>query len=165
MPFVLVAIGLLLIIVAVRNNQDSFYAQLAKDFLGQGNFTLWIAAIVVLGSLGYYKPIKPAVDLFLLLMLVAFFLSNHNQAAFEQLLPTIQNAFSNAHNVVAPAAPANATAPGSPLGSPLAIATPPAGSLPNASGSAASINNILHTAPPPNSLDALQTQWDAENPN
>ena len=93
MPFVLMFIGLLLTVVAVRDNQSALYDQLAKDFTGPGNFTVWIVAIVAIGSLGYVKTLKTPVDLLLGLMLIGFIASN--ASGFTNLLPGIQNAFSS----------------------------------------------------------------------
>lgn len=93
MPFVLLFIGLMLVVVSVRDNQSAFYGQLAQDFSGPNNFTTWIIAIVAIGSLGYVKPLKTPVDLFLGLMLIGFLISNKN--GFEKLLPSLQNAFSS----------------------------------------------------------------------
>lgn len=94
MPFFLIIVGLLLVVVAVRDNQDAFYSQLGKDFTGQNSFTNWGIAVLGVGALGYYKPIKPIVDPFILLMIIGFLISN--AGGLEHLLPQLQEAFQNA---------------------------------------------------------------------
>lgn len=105
MPFILLAIGLMLTVVGVRDNQDAFYGQVQKDFTGPNSFTNWLVPVVALGCLGYVKPIRPAVDLFLALMVVVFFLSN--KGGVQNLLPALQKAF----NDITPSATVSATVP------------------------------------------------------
>jgi H+/gluconate symporter-like permease len=93
MPFFLIFIGLLLTVVSVRNNQDALYAQLGKDFTGQKSFTNWLVAVVIVGSIGYFKPLRPLINPFLGLMIIAFFISN--AGGFANLLPALQQAFDN----------------------------------------------------------------------
>lgn len=76
MPFALLAIGLLLIIAAYNNTQDVLGAQLKRDFSGNTGFIYWIAAIVIVGAVGYIKPLQPVSRAFLALILVILFLTN-----------------------------------------------------------------------------------------
>jgi hypothetical protein len=76
MPFVLLVVGLALVISAYQNTQSQLYALLVQDFTGQGSFTVWVIAILVIGGLGYIKPIKPITDAFLILVIIVLFLSN-----------------------------------------------------------------------------------------
>lgn len=76
MPFALLAIGLLLVIAAYNNTQDTLATQLKQDFSGKTGFVYWIAAIVVVGALGYIKPLEPVSRAFLALILVILFLTN-----------------------------------------------------------------------------------------
>lgn len=99
MPFVLIFAGLMLTVVAVRNNQDALYAQLQKDFTGPDSFTNWAVAVVGIGSLGYIKPIKPIIDPFIVLMIIVFFVASKNKGnalGLANLLPSLQAAFNNA---------------------------------------------------------------------
>lgn len=121
MPFVLIALGIALTVVGVRNNQDDFYAQLQKDFTGPQSFTNWAVPVMVLGSIGYFKPAKGIVDLFLALMVLTFVVAN--SGGFEQLLPSLQKAF----NDVVPSTTAGPPAVGSSSGG---TATPAIPSLP-----------------------------------
>lgn len=75
MPFALLFIGILLIVVAVRNMQQPFVALVGKDFSGQGNFMYWVLALVAIGSIGYIPKAKPASDLFLVLILLVLLLT------------------------------------------------------------------------------------------
>lgn len=76
MPFALLAIGILLVIAAYNNTQDVLAAQIKKDFSGKTGFIYWIAAIVLVGALGYIRPLQPVSRGFLALILVVLFLTN-----------------------------------------------------------------------------------------
>lgn len=82
MPFALIAIGLLLVITAYNNTQTVLSAQLQKDISGSTGFIYWIAAIVIVGAIGYIKPLEPVSRVFLALILVVLFLTN--QGVFSQ---------------------------------------------------------------------------------
>lgn len=82
MPFALLTIGILLIITAYNNTQDVLASQLKKDFSGTTGFVYWIAAIFVVGALGYIKPLEPVSRAFLALILVVLFLTH--QGVFQQ---------------------------------------------------------------------------------
>lgn len=78
MPFALLMIGIVLVTVAVRNTQDVFIALLKNDFSGQGNFFYWVAALLIIGMIGMIPKLKPVSDAFLLLILLALFLTRGN---------------------------------------------------------------------------------------
>lgn len=75
MPLALLAFGALLLIAAIRGTQDDLFALLKKDFTGQGNFFLWILAILLVGSVGYVKQLRPISNAFLVLILLVFILA------------------------------------------------------------------------------------------
>lgn len=76
MPFALLAIGILLVIAAYNNTQDVLASQLKKDISGKTGFIYWIAAIIIVGALGYIRPLQPVSRGFLALILVVLFLTN-----------------------------------------------------------------------------------------
>lgn len=75
MPFALIAIGLLLVIAAYNNTQGVLSSQLQKDFSGKTGFIYWIAAIIILGAVGYIKPMQTVSRAMLALVLVMIFLT------------------------------------------------------------------------------------------
>lgn len=76
MPFVLFAIGVLLVVSAVRGTQSQLFTLLKGDFSGSGSFVPWLISILAIGALGYINAIKPIVNAFLALVIVVLFLSN-----------------------------------------------------------------------------------------
>lgn len=90
MPFALLTIGILLIITAYNNTQDVLAGQLKKDFSGKTGFIYWIAAIFVVGALGYIKPLEPVSRAFLALILVVLFLTH--QGVFQQFNAALSGA-------------------------------------------------------------------------
>jgi hypothetical protein len=74
MPFVLILAGVVLIISAVRNTQQSLFYLLALDFTGPNNFIFWFLSILVIGALGYIPKAKPLSDGFLILVILVLFL-------------------------------------------------------------------------------------------
>lgn len=85
MPFALLFIGILLIVVAVRNTQQAFLALLIGDFSGTGNFFYWVLAIIVIGAVGYIPKAKPVSDALLILILLALVLTAGKEGVFTQL--------------------------------------------------------------------------------
>jgi hypothetical protein len=75
MPFALLIIGIVLIVVAVRDTQDQFITLVKGDFSGPGNFTWWVIALLMIGSLGYITRLRPIADGLLVLILLALVLS------------------------------------------------------------------------------------------
>jgi len=76
MPFAILTIGILLVITAYNNTQPLLSAQLQKDMSGKTGFIYWIAAIIIVGAVGYIKPLEPISRAFLLLILTVVFLTN-----------------------------------------------------------------------------------------
>ena len=61
MPIFLVLLGVALMLLAWQDNQGLFIEQVATDFIGangQEGFAVWFLAILVVGGLGYVKPIQ-----------------------------------------------------------------------------------------------------------
>jgi hypothetical protein len=96
MPFALVLIGLLLIVTAIRGTQANLWNLLYGDITGSGTggkgFIVWLAAILTIGVLGYYRPLQTPSRLLLALVVLGIFISNQGvftkmSAAFTGPLP------------------------------------------------------------------------------
>ena len=83
MPLAAILLGAILIDLAFRGTEHEFAAQLGQDF-GQGSqFIAWAAAIVILGAIGYVKPLdKVSTGLLALVILVMVI---RNGGLFAQL--------------------------------------------------------------------------------
>lgn len=73
MPFVFLAIGLIVIVAGVRGTEATLFALLKNDIQG---FAPWFVAIITIGALGYIRAIRPITDGFMALLIVVLFLSN-----------------------------------------------------------------------------------------
>jgi len=95
MSFALFLIGITLLTVAVRNTQDVFVQLIKGDFTGPGNFFWWIAAIVLIGAIGFVPKLKPVSDAFLVLILLALILTRGSPSfpgggVFSQFVKALQ---------------------------------------------------------------------------
>jgi hypothetical protein len=75
-PFVLLVLGILFFVVSLQGTQGSLFALLKSEFVGTNSFVVWAAAFVIIGLLGYIKPIRPITHAFLVLMLLVLILTN-----------------------------------------------------------------------------------------
>lgn len=102
MPFVLLALGILFFVVSLQGTQGSLFDLLKSEFVGTNSFVVWAAAFVIIGLLGYIKPIRPITHAFMVLLLLVLVLTN-GKGFFSQFNSAIRSP-------VAPAAtPAGAT--------------------------------------------------------
>jgi hypothetical protein len=88
MPYMFIIVGLVMVIAAVRNTvadtkdtngnvTDAGLATLLKqDVSGQNNFVYWVLSILIIGAIGYIKPLQPVSRAFMLLVIIVLFLSN-----------------------------------------------------------------------------------------
>ena len=76
MAFALLVAGLVLLVAGVRNTQGDLFTLLKGDVAnknGQPGFIYWIAAIFLIGAIGYIPKVKPfSVALLSLVILVLF---------------------------------------------------------------------------------------------
>ena|SRR5690348_523160 len=88
MPFVLLIFGIILVIAGYRGKAGDLFGLLKNDLSPSSGFWPYIAAILVIGGLGYIKSIRPVANGFLALVIVVLFL--HNKGFFakfnEQIL-------------------------------------------------------------------------------
>jgi len=80
MPFALLLIGAILLVAGLRNTYTDLWALVKGDFTQNtgagGNFLTWVAAIAVVGGLGYIPKFKALSVAFMTLLLLVLVLSN-----------------------------------------------------------------------------------------
>lgn len=76
MPYALILIGAVLLVSGVRGSQGDLWALVKGDFTENGGFLAWVAAIAVVGGIGYIPRLKPLSVAFMTLLLVVLVLSN-----------------------------------------------------------------------------------------
>ena len=76
MPFALLLLGMLAFVSAYKDTLGQLGGYLKGDFSGAGNFFYWIAALILVGSIGYFKPLRMTSKMLLLLILVVMMLSD-----------------------------------------------------------------------------------------
>ena len=79
MPIALIAIGLVMIIAAGRDQSAALVTLVQGDFQtnaqGIPGFLQWILAFVIVGALGFVPKLKPLSVAFMALLLIAIFLT------------------------------------------------------------------------------------------
>lgn len=76
MPFVLLFLGILFFVVSIQGTQTNLFTLLKSEFVGSNSFVVWAAALIVIGLLGYIKPIKPISHAFMVLIVLVLVLAN-----------------------------------------------------------------------------------------
>lgn len=89
MPFVLILFGAVLLVAGIRNTYKDLWTLVKGDFTEQGGFLTWVAAIAVVGGMGYIPKLKPLSVAFMTLLLLVLVLSNGG--VFAQLQKFIQS--------------------------------------------------------------------------
>jgi hypothetical protein len=87
MPLALLTIGVIFLIAAVRGTHQLLFDTLKDDFTGPNNFIYWGLALFVISAAGYYKPLRPLSNAFMLLVVLVLFLSN--RGFFERFMQQI----------------------------------------------------------------------------
>ena len=121
MPYVFLMLAILFVAIGVRGKATDAGHLLQSEFTGPNSFIQWFLAIMILGGLGYVKPIRPIADGMLGLVIVALILSKGDPRRagggfFAQLEDAFQNTTPSAPTKVTSTAPA-AGQSSSPLGS------------------------------------------------
>lgn len=78
MPFALLIVGAALMISVVRNTHAELGKQLVTDFTGEGatsGFLVWLAALALVGMIGYIPKFETPARAFLGLILVAMLIA------------------------------------------------------------------------------------------
>ena len=77
MPYAFFVVGIVLLVASYRNTGGELAGQLKNDFgSGRTGFLPWFTALLVIGSIGYIRPLKPVANSLLVLVVVVLFLAN-----------------------------------------------------------------------------------------
>lgn len=122
MAIVLIAVGLALLISAVRGTLTNsavpwspkgwqgpgLLTLFFDDFVGPGNMFVWILALGLVGAVGYAKPLRPVSDAFLVLIIVVLIISAKSAAGVNFFSALTQQVLNTQRDQVAPSGPATA---------------------------------------------------------
>lgn len=89
MPYALLLIGAVMLAAGIRNTYKDLWALVENDFVGSSGFLSWVAAIAVVGGIGYIPKLKPLSVAFMTLLLIVLVLSNGG--VFAKLQAFIQS--------------------------------------------------------------------------
>lgn len=99
MPLVFLILGLLFLVVAIRGTHADFFALIRSEFTGTNNFVIWGAALMILGAVGFVKPLRPLAIGFIVLIFLVLILTQ-GEGFFDRFVSALKS----------PVAPANGTA-------------------------------------------------------
>ena len=85
MGIVALAIGIILIVSAVRNSQGALFTALGQDV---PKFVVWFAAIFAIGAIGFIPGLKPISRLLLALVIIVIIVNN-----YKKIIAGFQNAW------------------------------------------------------------------------
>jgi hypothetical protein len=71
------------------------FGLIKDDFTGDGNFIYWVLSILVIGSVGYVKALRPIANGFLLLVMVVLFIGAGKKGFFAQFMAGIKTPATN----------------------------------------------------------------------
>lgn len=100
MPIALLVLGGLLLTSAIKGTEHELGAAVVKDFTGSGSFLIWIAAIGIIGGIGYIPYMEKPSRYMLALILVVMCFSD--QGFFSQFTAAISNPIPQAASVPYP---------------------------------------------------------------
>jgi len=89
MPFILIVVGLILLVTAIKGTTGRLGTMLAEDTFGAGGFVYWFVAIMVVGAIGYIKAFKTLSDAFIVLIVLSLVLSH--RGVFKQFNDAIKS--------------------------------------------------------------------------
>lgn len=108
MALALLTIGILMVIVGFQDTYKAFGQQLGKDFTGNQSFLIWIAAIMIVGSIGYVKQLQGFSRAFMGLIVLAIFLSNSKgQDLFASFASQLKSGAVPTNNTIGASVPDN----------------------------------------------------------
>lgn len=83
MPYVLILMGAVLLVAGIRGTYADLWALVKGDFTGTNSFLAWVAAIAVIGGIGYIPKLKPLSIALLTLLLLVIVISR--KGVFDKL--------------------------------------------------------------------------------
>lgn len=111
MAFVLIIAGAILFLTAIQGTTSDLGALLIQDVFG--GFIYWLAAILIIGGLGYIKAVRPLSNGFLVLLILVLFVANRGFfAKLTEALAAIKTQAANAPTATASAAGTTGTGTG-----------------------------------------------------
>lgn len=86
MPYAIILIGAVLLVSGIRGTYADLWNLVRGDFTGTDSFLAWVAAIAVIGGIGYIPKLKPlSIALLTLLLLVLVISRQKSGGVFEKL--------------------------------------------------------------------------------
>lgn len=76
MPYALLLIGAILLVAGLRNTYAELWELVKGDFTAEGGFLTWVAAIAVVGGIGYIPRLRSLSIAFMTLLLLVLVISN-----------------------------------------------------------------------------------------
>lgn len=67
-----------MVVAGVRGQGANLVTTTKAQFTGKNNFAYWLVSILVIGAIGYAKPLQPLSRAFLVLVIVVLFLTSGN---------------------------------------------------------------------------------------
>ncbi len=89
MPLFFLLIGILFLVLARNGTQGEFEQLLKSEFTGSQSFVVWASALVLLGLVGFFKPVRPIADAMIGLIILVLIL--HNKGVFAQFNAALRN--------------------------------------------------------------------------
>lgn len=123
MGIVFLMVGIVAVAIGVRGQAGAAGKLLASEFTGPNSYVQWLAAILILGAIGIWKPARPAANGMIGLVILAIFI-RRGQGFFDQLNSAITSASAAPRQTVASASGSQPSAAGSPA--PTGSQSPPA---------------------------------------
>lgn len=90
MGFFFIVLGLAFLISAIRGTQSDMFLLLKSEFSGPQSFFTWASALLILGCIGYIKPVRPIADGMMVLILLVIVLKNQG-GVFSQFNEQLRN--------------------------------------------------------------------------
>ena len=89
MPYILVLLGTILFVSGLRNTQGTLWTLVKGDVTGSDSFLVWLAAIAVVGGIGYIPKLRPLSIAFMSLLLLVLVIKD--KGVFAQLADFLKN--------------------------------------------------------------------------
>jgi hypothetical protein len=96
MPFLLLIVGFIAIVSALRGTYADLGKQVVSDLQGSSGspgYLYWVASLIIVGAIGYYSPLQKFSRAFMFLILLGMVLAAYkkNNQVFAQIFSALQN--------------------------------------------------------------------------